>query len=80
MMLSFGLCQRFSTWGTRTLRGTREDHTGYAKFKKCSKEALLDRSFDLGVRKGHTILIWGYSEGFDLGLQSYQKVENPWFM
>jgi len=34
----------------------------------------------LGVRKGHTILIWGYAEGynFDLGVRGYQKVENPW--
>ncbi len=41
------------------------------KFKNRSKEALLGRIFDLGVRKGHTILIWGYAEGynFDLGIR-----------
>jgi hypothetical protein len=48
--------------------------------KKCSKEALVGRIFDLGVREGHTILVWGYAEGysFDLGVCRYQKVENPW--
>jgi hypothetical protein len=47
--------------------------------KNNSKEALLGRIFDLGVREGHTILIWGYAEGynFDLGVRGYQKVENP---
>ncbi len=40
----------------------------------------MGRIFDLGVREGHTILIWGYAEGFnfDLGVRGYQKVENPW--
>jgi hypothetical protein len=52
---------------------------GTQNWKKCSKEALLGRIFDLGVRKGHIILIWGYAEGynFDLGVRGYQKVENP---
>ena len=47
--------------------------------KNNSKEALLGRIFDLGVREGHTILIWGYAEGykFALGVRGYQKVENP---
>jgi len=38
----------------------------------------LGRIFDLGVRKGHSILILGYAEGynFDLGVRKYQKVEN----
>jgi hypothetical protein len=46
----------------------------------------MGRIFDLGVRKGHTILIWGYAEGynFDLGVRGYQKVEKPcesrWFL
>ncbi len=41
----------------------------------------MGRIFDLGVRKGHTILIWGYAKGFnfDLGVRGYQKVENPCF-
>jgi hypothetical protein len=32
------------------------------------------------MKKGYTILIWGYAEAynFDLGVQEYQKVENPW--
>jgi hypothetical protein len=40
----------------------------------------MGRIFDLGVRKGHTILNWGYAEGynFDLGVRGYQKVEKPW--
>jgi hypothetical protein len=48
--------------------------------KKRSKEDLLGTILDLGVREGHTILIWGYAEGynFDLGVRGYQKVENPW--
>jgi hypothetical protein len=31
----------------------------------------LGRIFDLGVREGHIILIWGYAEGysFDLGVR-----------
>jgi hypothetical protein len=39
----------------------------------------LGRIFDLGVREGHTILIWRYAEGynFDLGVRRYEKVENP---
>ncbi len=47
--------------------------------KKNSKEALLGRIYDLGVCKGHTILIWAYAKGynFDLGVGGYQKVENP---
>jgi hypothetical protein len=47
--------------------------------KKNSKEALLGRIFDLGVREEHTILVWGYAEvyDFDFGVRGYQKVENP---
>ena len=39
----------------------------------------MGRIFDLGVRKGGAILIWGYAEGYspDLGVREYQKVENP---
>ncbi len=35
--------------------------------------------FDLGVREGYTIMIWGYAERYnlDLGVPRYQKVENP---
>ncbi len=56
-----------------------KDTGGMQNFKKCSKEALLGRIFNLGVGKEHTILIWGYAEGynFDLGVLGYQKVENP---
>jgi hypothetical protein len=45
------------------------------------KEDLLGRIFDLGVREGYTILIWGYAEGYNFSLQvlGYQKIENPWF-
>ncbi len=48
--------------------------------KKRSKEDILGRILDLGVRKGHTILIWGYAEGynFNLGVRGYQKFESPW--
>ena len=56
--------------------GVREKVTGGTQnLKNHSKEALLGRIFDLGVRKGHIILIWGYAEcyNFDLG------VENPCF-
>jgi hypothetical protein len=47
---------------------------GIQNKKKRSKESLLGRIFDLGVRKGYTILIWGYAEGynFDLGARWYQ--------
>ena len=39
---------------------------GVRKIKKTrSKEALLGRIFDLGVREGHAILIWGYAEGYN---------------
>ncbi len=36
--------------------------------------------FIWGVREGNTSPIWGYADGynFDLGVQEYQKVENPW--
>ncbi len=64
--------QRFSTWGTRT----RKKLTGgRLNLKKCSKEALLGRISDLGVCKGHTILIWRYAEGynFDLGYVGTKK-------
>jgi hypothetical protein len=46
---------------------------GKQNFKKMLKEALLGRIFDLGVRVGHIILIWGYPEGynFDLGVRGY---------
>ena len=69
------LDQRFSTWGTRTPRGTwggyrgyAKSPQGYAKFKKPHPiEAFLGRIFYLGVREGDggtqrgTILIWGYA-------------------
>jgi hypothetical protein len=32
---------------------------GTQNVKNHSKEAHLGRNFDLGVREGHTILIWG---------------------
>jgi hypothetical protein len=56
---------------------------GVHKIKqKSSKEALLAMIFYLGLREGHTILIWGYAEGynFDLGVRGYQKVKNPCFI
>ncbi len=70
--MSTGQCdlhQRFSTWGTRTPRGTwggyrgyAKSPQGYAKFKKPHpNEAYLGRIFYLGVREGDTILIWGYA-------------------
>jgi hypothetical protein len=78
-----GLDQRFSTWGTwGGYRGYARSPQGYAKFKKPHpNEAYLGRIFYLGVREGDAILIWGHAEGynFDLGVQEYQKVENPWF-
>jgi hypothetical protein len=51
------------------------------KVNHYSKEAYLGRIFYLGVHQGDTSLIWGYAEGyhFDLGVNKYQKVENPWF-
>jgi hypothetical protein len=69
------LDQRFSTWGTRTPRGTWGGYRGYAKSPQgCAKfkkphpnEAYLGRIFYLGVREGDggtqrgTILIWGYA-------------------
>jgi hypothetical protein len=43
--------------------GVHEKGTGGTRnFKKCSKEALLGRISDLGLREGHIILIWGYAE------------------
>jgi hypothetical protein len=69
-----------SQLGVRVPLGVREKIIGGARnLKKCSKEALLGRIFDLGLRKGHIILSWGYAEGynFDLGVRGYQKVENP---
>ncbi len=50
---------------------------GSQNFKNRSKEAFLGRIFYLGVRKGHIILIWGYAEGYNLGVRGYEKVENP---
>jgi hypothetical protein len=64
----------------RRLQGVREEPTGVCKIKKPDpNEAYLGRIFYLGVRKGDTILIWGYAEGYnyDLGVREYQKVENP---
>ena len=61
------LMQRFSTWGTRTPRGTQAVCRGYAKFVKPLKRSLqgvrMGRIFWLGVRKWDTTLIWGYAEG-----------------
>ncbi len=62
--------------------GVLEKVTGGTRnIKKCSKEAFMGRIFYLGVREGHIILIWGYTEGynFDLGVRGYQKDENPWY-
>ncbi len=50
--------------GVRVPLGVRERVSGGTRnSKKHSKEALLGRIFDLGVREGHAILIWGYAEG-----------------
>jgi hypothetical protein len=64
----------------RRPQGVREEPVGLPKIKKThSNEAYLGRIFYLGVGKGDTSLIWGYTEGynFDLGVREYQKVENP---
>ena len=47
--------------------------------KNAKKKPFWVEFFYLGVREGHTILIWGYAEGynFNLGVRRYQKVENP---
>jgi hypothetical protein len=71
--------QRFSTWGTRTL-GIRAKVTGGTqKLKKCSKEALFGRIFDLGVREGLIFLIWGYPEGTILiwGYAGTKRLRTP---
>jgi hypothetical protein len=68
--------------GVRVPLGVLEKVTGGTRnIKKCSKEAFMGRFFYLGVREGHIILIWGYTEGynFDLGVRGYQKDENPWY-
>ena len=58
--------QRFSTWGTRTPRGTWEAHRGYAKFKKTTQNKFIWVEFFIwGVREGGKILIWGYAEGYN---------------
>ncbi len=70
-----------SQLGVRVPLGVREKLTGGTpNFKNNSKQVYLGRIIDLGVRKGGTILIWGYTEGYnpDLGVHEYQKVENPW--
>jgi hypothetical protein len=53
-------------------------HLRTQKKKKIHFDPNMNRLFDLGVRKGGTILIWGYAEGynFDLGVCEYLKVEN----
>jgi hypothetical protein len=52
--------------GVRVPLGVRDKVTGGTRNKKKrSKEALLGRIFDLGVREGHIILIWGYAEGYN---------------
>jgi hypothetical protein len=40
----------------------------------------MGRLYHWGVRKGGTILLWGYAEGhnFDFGVREYLKFENPW--
>ncbi len=68
--------------GVRVPLGVHEKLTGGTpNLKNNSKQVYLGRIIDLGVRKGGTILIWGYTEGYnpDLGVREYQKVENPWF-
>ena len=39
----------------------------------------MGRIFDLGVREAHTILIWGYAEGFnfDLGYTGTKRLRTP---
>jgi hypothetical protein len=73
----YTLYQRFSTWGTRTPRGTSGGHGGYSK-KTHYNKSFLRRIFYLGVREEDASLIWGYAEGynFDVGVREYQKVEN----
>jgi hypothetical protein len=48
-------------------------------FKNHPKQVYFGRIFDLGVREGGKILIWGYAEGYnpDQGVHKYQKIENP---
>ncbi len=62
------LRQRFSTWGTRTPRGTwrlqgvREEPTGVCKIQKTSpKWSLFGLNFLFGGTQRGTILIWGYA-------------------
>jgi hypothetical protein len=72
--------QVFQPW-VRVPLGVPEKLTGGTQtVKNHSKEANMGRNFDLGLREGHTILIWGYAEGynFDLWAREYQKVENHW--
>ncbi len=47
--------------------------------KKCSKEALLGRIFDLGVCEGHIILIWGTQRGTILiwGYAGTKRLRTP---
>ncbi len=76
------LNQRFSTWGTRTPRGTWEAHRGYAKFWKPLKTSSFGYNFGLGgYAEGVQFWFGGTHKGYnpDLGVRKYQKVENPCF-
>ncbi len=66
--------------GVRVPLGVRAKVTGGTqKLKKCSKEAILGRIFDLGVREGHIILILGYTEGTILiwGYAGTKRLRTP---
>ncbi len=55
---------RGSQLGVRVPLGVREKLTGGTQnFKNQSKQVHLGRIFELGVREGGTILIWGYVKG-----------------
>ncbi len=51
---------------------------GYASSKINKQSKYPHLIFLFGVCKGATIIIWGYADGvnFDLGVRTYQKVEN----
>jgi len=60
----------------RTPRGTQVVHKGIANLEKQLRrrkyqQLCMGRPYDLGVRKGGTILLWGYAEGynFDFGVR-----------
>ncbi len=64
----------------RTPRGTQVVHKGITNLEKQLRRrkyqqlwTYMGRLYDLGVRKGGTILLCGYAEGynFDFGVSEY---------